>query len=58
MMERYANYKSRMFQAQILMFRNNIKDKCKIWENFDITPSLLEQYDKHFGIVKTTEGKI
>ena len=52
-MERYASYKTKVLEDRILEFRNNIKDKCSIWENFDTSPSLSEQYDKHFNI--TTE---
>jgi len=46
-MERYANYKSKMFQAKIFQFRGMFKDT-----------NMLRRIDEHFNIVKTTEGKI
>jgi hypothetical protein len=68
MMERYANYKSRIFQAEILQFRNFLEsEQRRNTTNSDFLVKeemsylfnyLLRLYDKHFGIVKTTEGKI
>jgi len=53
-MEKYANYKNRILEDRIKEFRDNIANKSKIWESWDVTPSLSEQYDKHFNINKET----
>lgn len=67
-MERYANYKSREFQAKIFQFRNFLEsEQRRNTTNSDFLVKeemgylfnyLLRLYDKHFGIIKTTEGKI
>lgn len=67
MMERYANYKSKMLEAKVLTFRQYLQteeidygeDRCFAHREIsDALSIILEEYDKHFGIIKTTEGKI
>ena len=66
-MERYANYKSKMLEAKVLTFRQYLQteeidygeDRCFAHREIsDALSIILEEYDKHFGIVKTTECKI
>jgi hypothetical protein len=57
MMERYASYRTKELEEKIMEFRNNIGNKSKIWESWDTTPSLLQQFDEHFNITSETKEK-
>lgn len=50
-LERYSNYKTKELQAQILSFRN------KFMSDFTLHNLLLKEYDEHFGITSSREGK-
>lgn len=58
LMERYANYKTKELQAQILNFRNIIKNDLSVDEGGVVTIykghndnlELLDAYDKHFNL--------
>lgn len=56
-MNAYASYRTKELEEKIMEFRNNIGNKSKIWESWDTTPSLLQQFDEHFNITSETKEK-
>jgi len=63
LMERYANYKTRDFQAKILIFRQKLKKidtsiggTICIWDEDNGLIKLESYYDEHFNITTEING--